>query len=68
MKKFAPILAILGLTALECIAETPLQCTSSGAGEKFIVEVKLTSPHPAEDRAPATFHHISSLPRHFPAL
>jgi len=47
MKKFSPILAILGLTALDSIAEMPLQCTSSGAGEKFIVEVKLTTPHPA---------------------
>ena len=47
MKKFLPLLVILVLMALDGFAETPLQCTSSGAGERFVVEVKLTTPHPA---------------------
>ena len=47
MKKPVSILTILGLLSLDSSAETPLECKFGGTGDQFVVEVVLTTPHPA---------------------
>lgn len=47
MKNSPSVLVIVSLLALDSSAETPLQCMPSGTGDNFVVEVKLSVPHPA---------------------